>query len=358
VSTETSTGRTAVTNVRVFDGEGLSEPRTVLIDGEKIGTAGGDAAEFDGAGGVLLPGLIDAHIHLHGRDTLEKLCAHGVTTGLDMATWPPERLAELRGVPGLTDIRSPGLPAIGPGGMHAKVLGLPAEAIVLDAGQARAFVAARVAEGADYLKIVAEAPGQGGPNRSTMDTLVAEAHARGLSVVAHAASVGAYTMVLDAGADRITHVPLDDLVAEADVARMTGKVAIPTLTMAESIASFRPGADFAAATASVTALYEAGVPILAGTDATEHAGLPFAVRPGESLHRELELLVQAGVSPAAALRAATSLPARHFGLADRGAIEPGLRADLVLIDGDPLADIRATRSIRRVWCGGVAHEPA
>jgi imidazolonepropionase-like amidohydrolase len=64
-------------------------------------------------------------------------------------------------------------------------------------------------------------------------------------------------------------------------------------------------------------------------------------------------LVDAGLSISAALRAATSLPAKHFGLSDRGAVEPGLRADLVLVDGDPLADISATRAIRRVWLAGV-----
>ncbi|WP_410648927.1 amidohydrolase family protein [Amycolatopsis sp. cmx-4-54] len=60
-----------------------------------------------------------------------------------------------------------------------------------------------------------------------------------------------------------------------------------------------------------------------------------------------------GLSTAEALRAAAISAARTFEPADRGAIAPGLRADLVLIDGDPLADIRATRHIRRVWCGGV-----
>ena len=58
------------------------------------------------------------------------------------------------------------------------------------------------------------------------------------------------------------------------------------------------------------------------------------------------------------LLAATALPARYFGLRDRGAIEPGLRADLILIEEDPLQDIRATALIRRIWCGGVEREPA
>ena len=98
------------------------------------------------------------------------------------------------------------------------------------------------------------------------------------------------------------------------------------------------------------------MPILAGTDANTTQGVPYQPAFGASLHDELALLVDAGLSTAAALRAATSLPAKHFGLPDRGTIEPGLRADLVLIDGDPLADINATRAIRRVWVAGI--EPA
>jgi imidazolonepropionase-like amidohydrolase len=57
------------------------------------------------------------------------------------------------------------------------------------------------------------------------------------------------------------------------------------------------------------------------------------------------------------LRAGTELPARYFGLGDRGVVGPGRRADLVLLGGDPLQDIRATRSIRRVWCGGIERVP-
>jgi imidazolonepropionase-like amidohydrolase len=68
--------------------------------------------------------------------------------------------------------------------------------------------------------------------------------------------------------------------------------------------------------------------------------------------------VDAGLTSLDAVRAVTVLPARYFGLGDRGVIEPGRRADLVLIGGDPLQDIRATRSLRRVWCGGIEHELA
>jgi adenine deaminase len=75
---------------------------------------------------------------------------------------------------------------------------------------------------------------------------------------------------------------------------------------------------------------------------------------GASLHRELELLVQCGISPAQALAAATTEPARVFGLGDRGWVGVGHHADLVLVSGDPLTDITATRSIERIWRAGTA----
>ncbi|MGD0608764.1 MAG: amidohydrolase family protein, partial [Streptosporangiaceae bacterium] len=139
-----------------------------------------------------------------------------------------------------------------------------------------------------------------------------------------------------------------------------GRILIPTLAMMEGVVaqSAPPGADYAAARQSVTVMYRAGVPILAGTDANAAAGLPAAISHGTSLHHELELLVDAGLSTVDALRAATSRPAHYFGLADRGVIEPGRRADLVLIAGNPLHDITATRSIRRIWCGGAEVAPS
>jgi imidazolonepropionase-like amidohydrolase len=358
-ATRPAAGRTALTGVRVFDGQRLTEPRTVVIDGAVIGSDPSGAREIDAAGAVLLPGLIDAHIHLHGRDTLQQLASRGVTTGLDMATWPRDLLDSLRGIRGLTDIRSAGLPAIGPAGPHTKIPGMPADAIVLDPDQARRFTAARAEEGVDYLKIVAEAPGHGGPDQATIDALVIAAHARGLKVVVHASTTGAFAMALDSGADVITHAPLDQPLPGADVSRMAAgqRIAVPTLITMQAHAAARPGTSFAAATDTVAALHAAGVTILAGSDAVTSPGMPVQVPHGESLHQELELLAAAGLSSADALRSATSLPAGVFGLGDRGAVKPGLRADLVLIDGDPLSDIRATRNIRRVWCGGVEHAP-
>jgi hypothetical protein len=95
---------------------------------------------------------------------------------------------------------------------------------------------------------------------------------------------------------------------------------------------------------TVKALKAAGVRILAGTDCG-NAGTAH----GASLHRELALLAAAGLTPAEALAAATTVTADTFGLSDRGRIAPGLRADLVLVDGDPTVDVAATRKIVGVW---------
>jgi imidazolonepropionase-like amidohydrolase len=99
-------------------------------------------------------------------------------------------------------------------------------------------------------------------------------------------------------------------------------------------------------------LIQAHVPILAGTDTG------FAVGPafGAFLQGELKLLVDAGMTPVQALTAATSAPARAFHLMDRGLIRPGMRADLLLVEGDPTQDILATRSIVAVWKKGMRIE--
>jgi len=92
----------------------------------------------------------------------------------------------------------------------------------------------------------------------------------------------------------------------------------------------------------------AGVPILAGTDTA--AGV--RVYPGFSLHEELELLVRAGLTPMEALQAATLNAGKYLGLADTGTIEKGKRADLVLLDANPLQDIKNTRKIQSVVLAG------
>lgn len=371
----------AITNVRVFRENGLSKPCTVVISDDGLIGASQDGADMvDGEGGVLLPGLIDAHVHLHHEGHLRELTRYGVTTGLDMATWPADKMNGLRGREGLTDIRSAGLPATAPGSIHSCMLPLPEEALLSGPEDAASWVEKRIREGSDYIKLIADVPG---PSQDTLNALAAAAQERKKLVVAHASAIVPFRMALEAQVDVITHVPRDKAVDQDTAERMVTekRVSVPTLAMMAAV-SKPPGVGaffqlllkptvllaiiratksnphardqkYENARDSVTVMYRAGVPILAGTDCHEEPNSPFSVKHGDSLHRELELLVEAGLSPIDAIRAATSLPALHFGLHDRGVIEEGKRADLVLISENPLTDIRATRSIKRVWCGGV-----
>jgi len=102
-----------------------------------------------------------------------------------------------------------------------------------------------------------------------------------------------------------------------------------------------------AAPQAIRQLVAAGVPLLAGTDAPA-PGTTY----GASLHKELEHLVDAGMTPVAALVAATSATAKAFRMTDRGRISPGARADLLLVEGDPSKQIRDTRNIVAVWKRG------
>ena len=360
-------------SVRVFDGDRvLDGPRDVVTEdgvitavepagtvAQPAGPAGslgtGGATVTDGHGGWLLPGLIDAHVHLRGPGDLRELARWGVTTALDMGSWPAALIAQLRQA-GSTDVRSTGAGAVGPGSVQAKIPGRPADSVVLTPDDGRRFVATRLAEGMDYIKVIVDPPGRGGPDQATVTAITEAAHAAGRIVIAHASHTGAVALAQAAGVDVLTHAPLDaGLVpdAVADVVR-SHRTSVPTLVMMAGVAANVPvpGLDYRHARDSVAALHQAGVPVVLGTDANQAPGVPANVPYGDSAHRELELLTEAGLSPAEALHAATGAAADRFGLPDRGRVAPGLRADLLLIGGDPVADIGATRLIQAVRIAG------
>jgi imidazolonepropionase-like amidohydrolase len=110
----------------------------------------------------------------------------------------------------------------------------------------------------------------------------------------------------------------------------------------------RSAASLQAALDTTKILHDAGVPILAGSD---------QVVPGFSVHRELELLVRAGFTPMDAIRSATTVPAKIFGISDVGAVAPGKRADLVILDANPLADIKNIRRVHLVIAEGKVFAP-
>ena len=238
--------------------------------------------------------------------------------------------------------------------MSAKISIIPKEAQVAGAEQARDFVTRRIADGSDYIKLVADIPG---PDQESLNAAVTEAKKQSKLTIAHALTYEPVQMAQQAKPDFLTHVPIDKTPTDEDIEVMLAdkRGCIPTLTIMEGFHKLgKPGRDYENCKQSVKKMHEAGVTILAGTDSNKIQGAPIHIPHGESMARELELLVQAGLSTVEALRSATSETAKRFRwLNDRGVIEPGRRADLVLIDGDPIEDISAVRKVWKVWCGGV-----
>lgn len=385
----------AITGVRVFDGSALIPSATVVVLNGRIEAVGANVAApagfpvIDGTGATLLPGLIDSHAHARTRQELERALQFGVTTEMDMWTLPHfaasmKREQNRNGAPYRADFFSAINPATLPEAYPYNFTPNFRERPTLTGPEeAEAFIEGLMKDGADYLKIMME----DGTivsldlpvlSRQTVQALTQGMHDRGKLAVAHVTEqVHAFNLVQD-GVDGLVHIFVDEPADPAFVqlAAAQGIFVVPTLSVEESFITTAGGASLVAdpdlapwmteeeiqslltpsppnlltpqnlqfAKDTVRQLHEAGVPILTGTDAATH---------GVSLHRDLELLVEAGLEPREALAAATSNAATAWGFTDRGRIAPGLRADLVLVQGDPTANIKATRAIRRVWKAGV-----
>jgi imidazolonepropionase-like amidohydrolase len=387
-------GTTLVQDVRVFDGKAAHEHRSVLVrdgvivDADYRGKAPAGSRVVDGKGRTLLPGLIDAHVHAFQH--FELPLVFGVTTQVDMFTAVPtmqkfsKAMLEGRNRD-QADLFSAGTLVTAPGGHGTEYpLAIPT---LENGGDAQAFVDARIAEGSHFIKVVME-DGLGSRHFKSLDpatvkAVIEAAHRRGKLAVVHITTLANARAALEAGADGLAHlfpgarIAQEDADGLAHLAASKGAFVIPTFSVLESMAGVKPRdilddpaiaslldkaerttlevgyspvpkpALMTASKAVTAALRKAGVRVLAGTDAG-NAGTLY----GASLHHELAQLVEAGFTPREALAAATSMPADTFRLGKRGRIATGYKADLVLVEGDPLRDIAATRRIVEVWKDG------
>jgi imidazolonepropionase-like amidohydrolase len=261
--------------------------------------------------------------------------------------------------------------------------------------QAREIVRGQAARHPDLVKLWWVVP-RGGTAADWLPVgkaAIEEAHARGLRVAVHATELETARTAVQAGADVLVHsvddAPLDEsfvallrarripyvttLVvlegyaealgqhvhlspaerAVADPAVVASVVSPPPLPERAAAIADRMRDRMAVALANAKRAEEAGVLVVAGSDAGN-----IGTFHGPAVLRELELLVQAGLTPAQALRAATLDAARAFGKErDLGSVEPGKLADLVVLEADPLADVRNLARIRAVVKGGVVHRP-
>lgn len=239
-------GSFAIRDVRVFDGDRVISRATVVVVGGIIAALGPDipapsgVGVFDGAGRTLLPGFIDAHTRT--ADDLESALAFGVTTQLDMNTLPSfaasmrREQAEARANT-RADLFSAGTGVTTPGGHGSTRFGSPPPTLST-AAEADAFVAARIEEGSDYIKIIIDdgrlwSRTQPTLDRATVAAVIRAVHRRGTRAVAHTVSLADARAAVKDGIDGLVHVWVDDEPDAAFVAELRNKnvFVIPTLAV-------------------------------------------------------------------------------------------------------------------------------
>ena len=393
VAQPSTTSVIAIVGATLIDGTGgpVVTDSTVIIRGERIVAVGKrgvvkvpDGAEVVEAEGLtLLPGLIDSHFHIDGDDPLPALyLSHGVTSVRDPGQWI-EAYDNAR----KASAPVPRLFLCGPH-LDSPPPAYPTDSfIVRDAEETRLAVNRFVDDGASAIKVYFRLP------LALIRVAIETAHARGVPVMGHLEIVDARDAIR-AGIDGIEHatsfgtalLPLRDAekyrqaVLASNDARREGRyqvwnaidlntpqaaslfklivdrgvVVSPTLAVFERQRGDKDTTDlhvhaFKQMEAFVGLANKAGAKIVVGS----HSDVPHAKR-GWAYQRELELLVESGLTPMEALVAGTIQNARYFHVADRlGSIETGKLADLVLVDGDPLKDISNMRRIKRVMLNGV-----
>jgi len=385
------TGTYALTGATIVDGTGAGAIRdgVVVIRDGRIVDAGArsavrvpdGAATVDGAGKTIVPGLWDMHTHVTQIEWAPVYLAAGVTTVRDMGN-------EFEFITALRDAVASGRAA----GPRLLLAGL------VDGGGPNAFGVEYAATPEEAKRVVDKYRGAGFQQMKIyslitppiVEAICAEAHRLGMTVTGHVPTGMTIDQAAASGMDHVAHLAIrgeadaDDVRRTIAFLRERKTVIDPTQSWNEllghaagaPVAAFQPGiakippplnrlfsnagtAGIDAATARtrlerglriVKALFDAGVPVVAGTD----EGIP-----GHSVHREIELYVEAGLTPMQALQAATIVSARAMKLdAELGTIERGKRADLTVLDANPLDDIHNVRRVRWTIHDGKMYDSA
>lgn len=312
-----------------FDGKKVIENAEIVIE-DRIITRIAQTEESDNDY-FLMPGLIDAHTHMGTKEQIETMLKNGVTATCDVAA----SASLIRNAKPFTIISSAGMTM---GTLNGK-----------------AYVQKAIEAGAKYIKVLLMEPNL--MMKSVLRDICNTAHNNGMKVAVHAVSVKAVQMSVDCGVDILIHVPMKEEFPKklAMTIAEKGVVVAPTLVMMDAFAhSGRNGyklEHYQNAENAVRLLYECGVPILAATDANPGSFAP-EVSYGISMHRELELLVRAGMTTTDVLASTTSKVAEVFGIENMGTIETGKRAVLLLVEGRPDKTITDTRKIKQIWIDG------
>jgi imidazolonepropionase-like amidohydrolase len=387
-----TTTRLAIRAAKAFDGENIVDKPTVLVENQAIAAVelgntdppeGYEVVDLPGA--TLVPGLIDAHVHL-AFDSSEDPVAVACDTSDDELLEIMRTNAKASLDAGVTTVRDLGdrsflalrlradLDDDPTAGAHVLASGPPLTAreghlhyfggVVEDIASARESVRVWKARGVDVIKVVASGgeltPGTD-PFVTTMPddvmrAIVEEAHEQGLQVTVHAHSPGAIALAVESGADGIEHgmflTPegLGPDQQTIDRIREARVVHCPTIATLPGTVPNAPRIRerIGAMRALLGRLHEQGVRLIAGSDAGIAASKPHGVLP-----HGVQQFVDVGFSNLDALRATTSETADALGLANKGRLAPGKDADILAVRGDPMADATTLLNVEAVFRSGV-----
>jgi imidazolonepropionase-like amidohydrolase len=399
---------TALDGARVIDGTGRPalEQATILIRNGSIDAVGAASAvripagatRIDMAGKTIMPGMVNAHGHAQkGLDAkvpiredlirqLRMYAAYGVTTVVSLGANPDDELEQIK----LRD--------------EQNSIVLDRARVYTSGGSVRRFKTPeearkdtnRVADlKPDIIKFHFDDP-PGNMSAETWGVIVEEAHKRGLRVAPHVFYLRDAKAAVEKGVDALAHSVRDLDVDTALIAEMKRREVgvIPTLTREVTVYVYEttpaffsdpffqrgmslyrehvdivsapgfqeklrgnPAAQaikqaFVQAKRNLKILSDAGVPIGFGTDSGVPNNMTFGRFQGYLEHMELELMVEAGLTPMQVLTAATSGSARIARLDQVGTIAPGKAADLLVLDANPIQDIRNSKRLNSVWIAG------
>ncbi len=320
-----------ILNYPLFDGKKVIENASVVIEEGVITQVTEMEGEAVNSEYFLMPGLIDAHTHMSTKEQIETMLKNGVIGTCDVAA----SKSLVQDAKQFTIVSSFGMTM---GTLNGK-----------------SYVKKAMNAGAEYIKVLLMEPNL--MMKSVLKDICNTAHDNGIKVAVHAVSLKAVQMSVDCGADILIHVPMKEEFPQAlaETIAEKGIAVAPTLVMMETFSNsgksgYKPE-HYQNAENAVKMLYENGVTILAATDANPGTYAP-AVPYGTSMHREMELLVQAGMPPTEVLASATNKVAEVFAIENIGVIEAGKKAALILVEGRPDENITDTTKIKQIWIDG------
>ena len=321
----------------VFDGTEIKGTANVSIkDGKLSDEIIFNQVESDSSKFFLMPGLIDAHTHITNENQIEQMIKNGVTSAYDVAA--SKEVANSSEKFNMWTATTTVMPGISDG---------------------RATVNELISQGADYIKVMVDMPaimGGGLIEENVLQDMVDCAHENNLKIVAHVTAVAAAKQAVKTGVDILIHVPIGEEFPEELAKEIADKkiAVVPTLVMMEAFANSKiygfEESDYQDAENAVKLLNSYGVPILVGTDANSSLFVP-DIKHGSSLHKEMELLVKAGLTPLEVLQGATIKTVEAFGL-DENSKEQVDKSIMVLVEGRPDKNITDTTKIRQIWIDG------